>query len=776
MVSPAIPIRPFLGDDKLGSLLEGHDLIWDTLPERWEDAPFLGNGLTGTLPIFDAGSNSLRWFLCRSDVGKVDHPGMVRDPNRIPIGTLNQRFPDTVRITGCIMRMDLWNAELRGELTTSAGPIFFRALAPSGTASIVIEFRSGSELTWHWESGILPAGTLTELSDRTIFEAPDAVRHPRSELASGGFAVVWGEMSRGDSVRRFIFSIGSSPVNRSFWNAGDSGATAVAEAVGDFERFVAAGTDDIVSLHRDWWHCFYRQSFFSISDSELEAFYWIQLYKFASSSRPDRPMIDNHGIWTTEPKYGYATWDYNVQSTYRMHLAGNFCDFGNPLTKFLESNFNETTMWDPKHGEYRARMRQQTFLRYRHFDSEENAGQFPGLPAERNRQPESARRPTPCDGPAKFLWGVHNYLLHYRHHSDPAMIPRMLLMLEAGINAMLAGMEVEEDGSYHIPFGRSWESWYGKDPTVLLIILRWALETAIEYSAGVSDEKVDRWRDVLGRLAPYPVGEVGFLLGVGQAPIPHRHWSQLKMLFPFDIVDWDDADQIRILRQSIDHWAAISAGLDGTKPEAGFACPAAICLYAWLHASVGGVDLSVIPQLARTFLYGDSKRGQILLPSTMYREAGPVIETPLFMASALQECLLQSRKDGIHVFPAVPSEWPDAVFANWHAEGGFTISAKRSKGLTEWIVVESACGGLLRLHCDLENGSSSVNKKLDPVTGRRLPSGKFLIERQLSAGETLDLGSRPETFAVGPVNHVHGDRNAFGLSQRFRAKRPGIEC
>ena len=30
-------------------------------------------------------------------------------------------------------------------------------------------------------------------------------------------------------------------------------------------------------LHSDWWHNFYQQSFLSVPDTRIEAFYWTQL-------------------------------------------------------------------------------------------------------------------------------------------------------------------------------------------------------------------------------------------------------------------------------------------------------------------------------------------------------------------------------------------------------------------------------------------------------------------------------------------------------------------
>lgn len=753
--SPELP-----GSSDLATFLSEHDLVWDRLPTRWEEAPFVGNGLTGTMVYWDETEHALQWILGRSDVGLLDFPGKARVPTRVQIGTLLQRFPADLTIAQCAMRIDLWNAEVTAHLETNHGRLDFRLLAPTGSATFLAEFEFPHPgLCWTWESGILPEGAETRFADRTLFVAEDFIAHPRMEVPSGGFAVAWAAPQTGPHSSRLVCAIGCTPVNRIIWNPDDNGISAKTEAERDLDRFLTPSMEDIRKPHREWWHSIYRSSFFSFSHRELETVYWTQIYKFASSSRPDRPMIDNHGIWSMLRGYAFSTWDFNVQTTYRTHLTSNLPGFGNPSLHFMDQSFNRETMWDEEAGEFRAGMRQQNFLRYRIVDRQ--TWEHPKLP---------------CDGPGKFLWGVHNYVMHYRHCGDAAMIPRMVLMLEAGINAMLAGMRIEEDGLWHIPFGDSWECWEGRDPVGLFCVLNWALETAIEFgpTAGVEEKKIERWREIRARTVPYAHNEKGLMLGEGQEPLPHRHWTHLMMLYPFDIVDLSNPDEARLLRKSIDHWAGSSTGLGGKKAEAGFAPPAAICLYAYLFAETPDPDLSIIPQLAEISLTGFTSRGAALWPSTMYREyPGPVMETPFFISLAVQDCMLQSRRSGIHVFPAVPSDWPDAMFDRWHAEGNFLVSARRTNGRADWIAVESLSGGVLRLHTDLDPDALFCNGQKEVNPGERLSSGRLCITREMVAGEKVvfSADANPD-LTVRPAPNRPGPANPFGFNEQFLRRRP----
>ena len=73
------------------------------------------------------------------------------------------------------------------------------------------------------------------------------------------------------------------------------------------------------------------------------------------------------------------------------------------------------------------------------------------------------------------------------------------------------------------------------------------------------------------------------------------------------------------------------------------------------------------------------------------------METPLHGATAVQEMLFQSWGGRLRCFPAVPSVWPDAQFVGFRGEGGFLVSASRSKGHTEWVEVVSTYGGAIEL-------------------------------------------------------------------------------
>src|SRR5689334_2163778 len=98
--------------------LAGSDLVWKKMPTIWYDGPFLGNGFLGSGIYAEPGKNAIRFNVQHTQV--QDHRpefGSLFGLARLPIGYLTLEPVGT--ITGIDWRQDLWNAELRGTVTTS---------------------------------------------------------------------------------------------------------------------------------------------------------------------------------------------------------------------------------------------------------------------------------------------------------------------------------------------------------------------------------------------------------------------------------------------------------------------------------------------------------------------------------------------------------------------------------------------------------------------------------------------------------------------------------
>jgi len=92
-------------------------------------------------------------------------------------------------------------------------------------------------------------------------------------------------------------------------------------------------------------------------------------------------------------------------------------------------------------------------------------------------------------------------------------------------------------------------------------------------------------------------------------------------------------------------------------------------------------------------LNGDQKGGQY--SDFTYRPF--TLEGNFAYAQGIHEMLLQSHKDFIEVFPALPKDWKNVSFKTLRTEGGFLVSAKKENGIPTEVKVRSETGGLLKI-------------------------------------------------------------------------------
>ena len=104
--------------------MEQHKLVWDIFPARWENGLFIGNGIVGAMIWADVDSSKVRWYLGRSDVGKLDFPGGGNVPMRIQVGSMDLHVEGKILVDESSAELDIWNGEARGSIkTTNSKPL-----------------------------------------------------------------------------------------------------------------------------------------------------------------------------------------------------------------------------------------------------------------------------------------------------------------------------------------------------------------------------------------------------------------------------------------------------------------------------------------------------------------------------------------------------------------------------------------------------------------------------------------------------------------------------
>ena len=519
--------------------------------------------------------------------------------------------------------------------------------------------------------------------------------------AGGDYATYW-RQERSD---------GGSVLYVSTKNEVPQAGRSLVEARKEVKRAVAAGVQALERRSAAWWNAYYTTGMIDIPDRQMENFYHIQLYKLATCSHPDGPVMDCLGAFYKTTQWPGIWWNLNVQLTYLSTLATNCAEQAANFVKLLDERFEEIL---------------------------------------------TAHDPARC---GDFAWALHTYYSCLRYSGvDWRRIAEGLVPKAEALLRIYEPHLAERDGIFHLLDTESPE--YDGFRTYTnsnynLAALRWLLTTLIELSErdGERPAAYNRWADLLARLHPAPVDENGYRIASDQ-PVDksHRHFSHLLAFYPLHLCDTDDPQTRALLERSLDHWLGIDNGCE----LAGYSYTGGASLYALLGEGEKAYAL------LKHFLNEPIGMG-LLLPNTFYTECdgkNPVIETPLSAATAITEMLLQSRNGALRIFPAVPESWAECSFRELRAEGGFVVSARREGGKTRWVKIRNESGEPCRI---LVPEWTALHR-----TGggrcRIKPAGAGCWELSIPKGKTVVLaeepGIRAKTVRTIPPP---GSRNFYGV-------------
>ncbi|MCE9552483.1 MAG: hypothetical protein K8T91_03775 [Planctomycetes bacterium] len=716
------------------SYLARHDLLWNRLPQQWYQAPFLGNGMLGTM-VRQVGPQAIRFDVDRCDVQEHRPRGKPGEchvgQSRLPIGHFTL---DTVgKLTGCDLRLSLYNAELTGTLTTDRGTIGLSCYVHAQDMVIVVELapsegESQCRLNWHPAEPVPPRIAFKKIPYPYDAHPPLELReHQDIHLCvqryhpAGEAATAW-QNKASDGRQTLMVTVAYTYPK----------AAATAEAVATLERFAKLSRDEQLSSHRKYWHAFYPQSFVSIPDPWWESFYWIQMYKLASATRSDRALIDNTGPWLQPTPWAAVWWDLNVQLTYWAPLASNRLELAESLANKLDANVQNLRENVPE--PYRK-----DSLGISVVAGQDLVSDPVGIPGKLEK------RYIGLQYTGLLSWALHDYWLYCRFKGDDERLrSKFFPLLKEANNYYLHFLETGADGKLHLPATYSPEYAIGPDCNFDLALLRWGCQTLVETCERlkIDDPLLPRWREVLSKLADYPVDNTGYMIA-RDVPLKtgHRHYSHLLMAYPLYLVNADQPDAKPLVMKSVDHW-------QGLGKQTGYSCTGASSLCAAF-----GEGEQALKHLAATRRFVEV--------NTLYREMGPVIETPLSAAQSIHDMLIQSWGDTIRVFPAAPPQWADISFRDLRTEGSFLVTAQRRGGQTQWIRIKNLAGEPCRLKHDLAGPLTVLSAR--NITFKALPGGA--VELDLKCGEEVVLhgNQRPAELIVAPVNPAGAASNPFGL-------------
>ncbi|MCC8144946.1 MAG: DNRLRE domain-containing protein [Bacteroidales bacterium] len=742
------------------SFMSQHDMYWDRITADYYAGAILGNGLLGS-NFYKSGESY------RFDVGRVDvtenrgnlpdetYPkvGSLYDDARLPIGYF-QLIPEG-KVASETMRLSLYDAINRGSIVTDKGEINFTSYVHANKNYIIFETEStGEEInyTWKWNAfkAISPRTNASvtrpsNYSDYTSRPNPEVVIRKDGdynlsiqELFAGiTYVVAWKEVKNTDS-RRIIVTISQEETTEN----------AIEVAKQTIDECLLAQKTELEDSHKEWWNNYYPASFLTFANSKMESFYWAQIYKFACLTRPDKFVVDLQGPWATANTPWPAIWmNLNIQLTYSWMYAANRSEFSDPLWKALDDNI-ENLKKNVHNPEWRdeaigiGRSASYNFLRL--LD--------PSLAAD--NQYEVGNMP----------WILFYYWQYCKYNNkQDELINKFYPLLRKSMAYYSFIREEGTDGKYHLPVTASPEYKAAADCNYDLALLRWGLNTLLEINGKyqLNDEKEAHWTDFLENLVDYPIDATrGYMIGKDvNLTSSHRHYSHLLMIYPLCTINWDQEENRSLITKSINNWMSLTGALQG-------------------YSFTGSSSMySTMGDGARATTQLQSLIDRYIQPNTLYKETGPVIETPLSAVASLHELYLQSWGGKIRVFHAVPDTWEDASFINLRTEGAFLVSATRDNGKTVFIQIESEAGGL----CRLQTGMDLSNLNIKKLSGENIEyttvdASAGLIEFTTQAGDIIQLSDKnTEIIYPAVIEHLRKEATPFGVNSGPEIPVEGIE-
>ncbi|WP_455674394.1 glycosyl hydrolase family 95 catalytic domain-containing protein [Phocaeicola sp.] len=710
--------------------MQKQDLVWEVLPEYWYESSYMGNGKLGLMIYKEPKQNYIRFETGNCDVHDHRPGGGLFNVPRLLTGHF-ALYPEG-EITGGTMRLDLWNAETTAQITTTKGTIDIHAFVHANDMLILVNTTAskGEEnFRWEWVPASADSprwlyakanptwgGTMPKTYDSNPAPEVKPGMSIQKLPAGGETAVAWQETSSKPNEHTYWISLVHSYPE----------LTAEQESRQILEQTRAAGYKKLQKTHRAWWNAFYPASFLTLPDGVKENFYWTQLYKLASATRADRALIDNTGPWLTLTPWPNAWMNLNVQLTYWALNTSNHLD----LAASLENAF------------------------YNHTENLRNNLQEPyrkdALGIGRSSNGECVTDIVGVPGVSETAevgmlpWICHNLWLIYRHKMDDELLKDKLFpLLKGSINYYMYFLRKEADGKLHLPRTYSPEYGSAEDCNFDLSLLRWGCQTLLEICERlkIDDPLIPRWQSTLAELTPYPVDAADGLLIGRDVPytFSHRHYSHLLAIYPLYLINNEQPGSRELIENSLRHWQSKEGALLGYSLTGASSISSAL-----------GKGNDALSYLEKLF-------GRFLSVNTLYKEAGPVIETPLSGAQSIHDMLLQSWGGKLRIFPAVPDAWQDIAYRDWRAEGAFLIAAGRKGGKTEFVTVKSLAGEPCVIVTDIPSPVFKGDREYKVTT---LQDNTYQID--LKKGEEVVIyatGTKPK-FEIRPV--VNKEINCFG--------------
>lgn len=709
-----------------------HDLHFDTLARRWDEAIPLGNGTLGAL-VWQKGDN-LRLSLDRADlwdqrpmkglhrkefsyqwvinqVLKKDYKPVQQyfdapydnepAPTRIPGGALELEIKNWGKVVSVHLSVNDALCEVKWE-NGAVMKTFVHAKAPFGWFRFenVKDGFNPRLVMPEYQGAAKAAGGPVEGDDLSRLGYPPGI------VKQQGNNITYEQ--RGWGGFKYEINVRWRKINQltyeGAWSITSSYTHKKLHAAQITAYVLRQRYSKLFYSHVLWWHNFWKNSAIHIPDTLLEKQWYLEQYKFGSAARLGAPPISLQAVWTADngripPWKGDYHHDLNTELSYWPCYSANHLDGGLSFVNYLWGN--------------RVNYKRYTKL----FFGQKGGLAVPGV--------------TTLDGtemggwiqyslsPTVSSWLAHHFYLYWRYSKDKRFLATRAYPWIASVAYFLEHITVKDrNGHRKLPISSSPEindndlsAWFPQDTNYDLALMQSTFQTAVELSVELGHlQQARHWAKIMDELGDYalsPNSEMMFAPGLAYNQ-SHRHFSNMMAIYPLGMINWEDSEKSqRIIKNSIHLLDSI-----GPAYWCGYS-------YAWLaslkaRAKDGDGAANDLQIFAKAFcspnsfhLNGDQTKSGY----SKYQYRPFTLEGNFAFAAGLQEMVIQSYAGFINVMPALPASWKNISFENLRAEGAFLVSAAKENGITSYIKIVSEKGGECTVETDIPVNQIKVSGK-----------------------------------------------------------------
>jgi alpha-L-fucosidase 2 len=713
---------------------ETHDLHFSNLPQRWDEAIPLGNGIIGAL-VWQNG-HQLRFSLDRADLWDLrpmkglhrpefkfqwvvdqvnknnykqvqeyfDKPYAVEAaPSKIPGGALEFN-------TGNLGKVESVRLHLKDALCTvkwENGTVlktFVHASRPIGW------FRFE-----HLKIELIPQliAPRYQGANNVDGDALSKLGYPRGRIKRNRNSITYNQ--RGWGGFNYEINVSWRTVGRGI----TEGVWSISKQQFGSKKKLPANWIAKKSLHHHfesdylshsrWWNKYWSKSTLQIPDTLIENQYYRDLYKFGAASRKGAPPISLQAIWTADdgflpPWKGDYHFDLNTELSYWPGYTANHLDESMVFLDHLDLN-------------------KANFMRYTMTYYGKEGLCVPGVSTldgnEMGGWIQFALSPTIA------CWLAHHYYQQWKYSMDKKFLRDRAYPWVRETAKFIENITIKDSSGHRkLPLSSSPEindnkvsAWFHDNTNYDLALMKFSFFTAAEMAAKLGLKKqADHWKEVeseFNDFAVSPANELQFAPGMAYNQ-SHRHFSHMIAIYPLGLIKWENGEKSRaVIRNSI-HL------LDSIGPSAwcGYS-------YSWLanmkaRAKDGDGAAKALEIFAKAFcspnsfhLNGDQTKSGF----SNSHDNSFTLEGNFAFAAGLQEMLIQSYAGFIEILPAVPSGWKNISFNNFRTEGAFLVSVRKTNGQITEVSIVSEVGGKTKLKLPFkaykisERGQVTINKE-----------------------------------------------------------------